>query len=188
MKGSKSTRQAAAALFFVAGVFSAPFSLAGLEEDYEKANEAQGRGDFMVAMPLLKKTADAGYAPAQALFADMLDASDSPDEAIGYYIKAAEQGDAHGQTGLARMLAAGRGVARDNAKAAEWLQKAAAQDYLDAVKVLMGAYQTGAYGLTPDPEQAKVLEARFKVLNDKFVKEQQEREKAKAAKNSEQAK
>jgi TPR repeat protein len=181
-------RQVAAAVFVVAGVFSASLSLAGVEEDYEKANEAQGRGDFMVAMPLLKKTADAGYGPAQSLFADMLDASESQEEAVGYYIKAAEQGDAHGQSGLARMLSAGRGVARDNAKALEWLRKAAAQDYLDAVKVLMGAYQTGAYGVTPDPGQAKELEARFKILNDKFVKEQQEKEKAKAAKNGEQAK
>ena len=188
MKGVKSMGQVAVALLVVAGVFFASPSLAGVEEDYEKADEAQGRGDFTVAMPLLKKTADAGYAPAQSLFADMLDASDSPEEAIGYYTKAAEQGNAHGQTGLARMLSAGRGVARDNVKALEWLQKAAAQDYLDAVKVLMGAYQTGAYGVTPDPEQARVLEERRKVLNDKLVKELEEKEKARAAKNAEQAK
>jgi len=166
----------------VAAIVSVPVCLAGVVEDYQKGNEAQGRGDFMVAMPLLKSAADQGYAPAQSLYGEMLDASESNEEAVSYFSKAAEQGDARGQFGLARMYGAAKGVARDNEKAAFWLKKAAEQDYFEALKVIVGAYRNGTYGFKVDPGQEQAWEARLRVASDKFVKEQQEKKaKAKAA-------
>jgi TPR repeat protein len=183
MKNAKSMRRVAvAASVMVAAIVSMPLCLADMVEDYQNANEAQGRDDFMVAMPLLKKAADEGYAPAQSLYGEMLDAAESNEEAVSYFIKAAEQGDARGQLGLAKMYGAGKGVKLDNEKAAYWLTKAAEQDYFEALKVIVNAYNTGAYGFKVDPEQEKAWGARLQVATDKFVKEQQEiKAKAKAA-------
>jgi len=180
VKNAKSMRRVGvAALVVVAAIVSVPLCLAGVEEDYQKGYEAQGRGDFMVAMPLLKSAADQGYAPAQALYGEMLDAAESNEDAVSYFMKAAEQGNARGQLGLAKMYGAAKGIKLDNEKASYWLMKAAEQDYFEALKVIVGAYHNGTYGFKVDPEQAKAWEARLKVASDKFVKEQQEK-KAKA--------
>jgi len=183
MKNAKSMRRVGVAALVVAvAIFSVPLCLAGVEEDYQKGNDAQGRGDFMVAMPLLKSAADQGYAPAQSLYGEMLDAAESNEEAVSYFIKAAEQGDARGQLGLAKMYGAAKGVKRDYEKAAYWLTKAAEQDYFEALKVIVGAYGNGTYGFKIDPEQVQAWGARLQVVSDKFVKEQQEKKaKAKAA-------
>ncbi|CAK0744461.1 conserved hypothetical protein [Gammaproteobacteria bacterium] len=53
-------------------------------------------------------------------------------EAVSWYLKAAEQGDADAQFNLGIMYAEGRGVAQDIREAALWLRKAAEQGDEDA--------------------------------------------------------
>jgi hypothetical protein len=53
-------------------------------------------------------------------------------EALRWYRKAANQGDAAAQYNLAGMYATGEGTARDLAEARKWMQKAAASGDADA--------------------------------------------------------
>src|SRR5688572_18227950 len=84
---------------------------------------ARGKGvprDTERAMQLLRASAEAGHAPAQAqLAAEVFRAS--KDEALRWYLAAAAQGDAAGQLGAGRMLYRGTFVARDEARGLELL-------------------------------------------------------------------
>jgi len=60
-------------------------------------------------------------------------------EALEWFRKAAEQGDAGAQFNLGMMYAEGEGIEQDNAEAVKWLRKAAEQgdeDALDELKRL----------------------------------------------------
>ena len=70
--------------------------------------------------------------------------------------KDAESGIPAAQYELSVRYALGNGVERDEAKAAEWCQKAAA-DYPDAQFEIGYKYYTGNHGVTP-PDYAKALE------------------------------
>jgi TPR repeat protein len=94
-------------------------------------------------MTPLKRAADAGHPAAQALYGDILDRAELNDEAVSYLRKAAEQGNADGQYGLAVMYLTGEGVVRDDAEAGRWMRAAAAQDHLYAVIALAKAYING---------------------------------------------
>jgi len=57
-------------------------------------------------------------------------------EGYAWFLKAAENGDAYAQHSLGMMYAFGRDVEKNDAKAQEWFQKAAAQEYRDAYGAL----------------------------------------------------
>ena len=60
-------------------------------------------------MPALRRAADDGYAPAQSLYGYILDKAEYNEEAAQYFIRrAADQGDADGQYGLAMLYAAAK--------------------------------------------------------------------------------
>ena len=59
-------------------------------------------------------------------------------EAVKWFHKAAEQGNATAQYNLGRMYQNGEGVTRDFAEARRWYQKAAAQGHEDAKVLLEG--------------------------------------------------
>ena len=84
--------------------------LAGPQDDYSAGRKAYLAGDVRRAMPPLKRAADAGHAPAQSLYAYILDKAEYNEEAAQYFRRAAEQGDADGQYGLGILYAAGEGV------------------------------------------------------------------------------
>jgi hypothetical protein len=67
--------------------------------------------------------------------------------------KAAEQGDAASQYGLAQRYEAGKGVKQDFAKAAEWYGKAAAQGHAKAQTNLGNLYRAGQ-GVSQDLDEA----------------------------------
>ena len=73
--------------------------------------------------------------------------------AMGWYRKAAEQGNANAQTGLASMYIYGEGVARDYAAAVSWYRKAAEQGHADAQNNLGAMYDIGT-GVPQDYVQA----------------------------------
>lgn len=128
---------------------------AGPEEDYKAGAKSYGDGDVMTAMPLLKKAADAGHAPAQALYGLILDRADSDEEAVGYMRKAADQGNADGQFGYGSMLAAGEGIKRDPVAGRAWVAKAAEQGHKLAINELALAYVKGAPGLTDEMRRSE---------------------------------
>lgn len=77
----------------------------------------------------------------------------APEEKFAALMRKAEAGDARSQFGLARMYYNGDGVAKDDAKAAEWYQKAAEQGNAFAQYKLGEMYNKGE-GVTQDTAKA----------------------------------
>lgn len=127
---------------------------------FQRAKRLIGSGDLVTGMKLLREAAEAGHAPAQAALGEILDRAEEDAEAVTWYRKAAEQGNAAGQFGLGMAYAAGEGVARDPVQAEAWVRKAALQDYVNAVDVLAQAYRKGDLGLAPDPQHAEAWRQR----------------------------
>lgn len=121
---------------------------AGPEDDFRAGSKAFHSGDIVEAMAMLKRSADAGHAPAQALLGDVLDQAEFDEEALAYYRKAAQQGNADGEFGVGAMYAAGEGVKRDPAEALKWITRAAEKGHVLATKVLAQAHIKGELGLT----------------------------------------
>ena len=117
------------------------------EDDYRAGSQAYQGGDVVQAMALLKRAADAGHAPAQALLAYILDKAEFNDEALAYYRKAAAQGNADGEYGLGTMYAAGDGVARNPVEARRWIMRAAERGHAGAINALASAYINGGLGI-----------------------------------------
>jgi TPR repeat protein len=148
----------------------ATLALAGAPEDTEQAETALRNGDLISAMSLLRRAADAGHAPAQARLGDLLDAAEFDAEAVALYRKAAAQNHPAGETGLARMLAVGEGVAKDPAQALALLRRAAEREHPPALDALSRAYRSGTLGLPRDPVEAQRLADRAKALREAQAK------------------
>lgn len=74
-------------------------------------------------------------------------------QAVAWYRKAAEQGDAHAQFILGLMYFDGRGVAKDDLQAVTWYRKAAEQGYSSA-QVNLGLMHVSGRGVAKDDLQA----------------------------------
>lgn len=122
-------------------------AVAGPKEDYQQGERSYRAGDVIGAMAQLKKSADAGYAPAQALLGEILDRAEFDEDAVEYYRKAAAQGDADGELGLGSMYAAGEGVKRDFGQALKLVTMAAEKGHARAINTLAQAYLNGDWGL-----------------------------------------
>ena len=132
---------AAAALCFALNAFAVA------EDEYRAGLKFYQGGDVTTAMTRLRKASDAGHAPAQVLLADILDQAEMNEEAVVYYRKAAEQGNADGEFGLGNMYASGEGVKRDPAEARKWLTRAAEKNHVRATAAVAQAYISGGLGL-----------------------------------------
>ena len=80
----------------------------------------------------------------------------NPEEAVQFLTRAADAGAADAQYELAKLYERGLGVPADPARALDLYQKAAAQNFPDAVNDMGFIHYQGSLGLTPDP--AKGLE------------------------------
>lgn len=132
-----------------------------LVEQAEKALDSQ---DLDVALKFYIQAAELNYMPAQVAIGKMADAAQYYEEAVGWFLMAAMQGDAAGQYELGRMYQLGNGIEKDEAKAAYWYRRSAAQDYLPAVKGMAITYQLGGLGIKADPDKAKSWGAKAKRL------------------------
>lgn len=141
---------ALAVLLAAASVAAAP------EDDFRAGEQAYLAGDVTGAMGALRRAADAGHAPAQALLAEILDRAEFNDEALAWYRRAAEQGLAAGEFGLGTMYLAGEGVRADRSQALFWFARAAGKDHAEAIVALAQALMAPPPGAAPDPE-ARVL-------------------------------
>ena len=77
------------------------------------------------------------------------------DEAVKWFRKAADQGDAAAQCNLGNMYAEGRGVTKDEAEAVKWFRKAAERGHSPAQFNLGASYLFGQ-GVIKDPVQAHI--------------------------------
>lgn len=75
------------------------------------------------------------------------------EEALIYFRKAAEDGDAAAQTYLGFMYQAGQGVTKDNAETVRWYRKAAEQGNADA-QIQLGVRYEAGQGVTKDDSEA----------------------------------
>lgn len=125
----------------VTGVFA---QTADAEQEYKEGHEKWASGDLIGALPLLRKAADAGHAPAQALYGYLLDEADNDVDAADYYRRAADQGNPDGALGLAGLYFAGDGGLDKNQQAArELLEKAASTGHAQATINLSHYYAIG---------------------------------------------
>lgn len=119
------------------------------EDDHRRGEEAFRRGDIVSAMAALRGPAEAGYAPSQVLLGNILDQAELNDEALSWYRKAAQQGDAGGEYGVGTMYLAGEGVGKDAAQAYAWFLRSAQKEHGPAVIALASAYLAAEKGALP---------------------------------------
>ena len=115
-------------------------------EDYEAGVKADAKGDSIGALTLYKQAADAGYAPAQARYADRFKSGQFIPEALKYY-RMSVQSNMNGQYGLGAMYEEGDGVKQDFGVARLLFGLAAEQGHQEASIRLADAYLRGQAGL-----------------------------------------
>jgi len=115
------------------------------------------RTDFFVAVPLLRKAADAGHIEAAVVLGTIYDGAEQDEQAVIYFRKAADAGNLEGMYGLANMLAAGEGVTKDVEAAKALFIKAANAGHITSIQLMAQAYLRGELGI-PE-EQRKGAEA-----------------------------
>jgi TPR repeat protein len=144
---------ACAAIALAAAAVAAP------DEDYRRGERAYRSGDVVEAVAVLRRAAENGHAPSQVLLAEILDRAELNEEAIVWFRRAAEQGDAAGAYGLGAMYLAGEGVKQDPQEAYRWFARAAEKGYAPAILSLASAYLRAARDPAwPAPEQGRAEE------------------------------
>jgi TPR repeat protein len=125
---------------------------------FEEGEAAYNRFDWTTAMRLLRPVAEGGNVKAEHLVAMMYlwgrGVAEDPVEALRWYRKAAEQGDAEAEAevGAAYWGAWGQPgpVQRDNSEALKWYRKAADQGQKEAQYALGLMYEDGTEGVPQD--------------------------------------
>lgn len=133
-----------------AGLAASVAALAAPEDDFTAGLRSYRQGDMRTAISTLRKSADAGHAPSQALLGDILDLAEDNEEAVRYYRLAADQNLPEGFYGLGVMHATGEGVPRDLVAARQWLSKSAQAGFPLAIQTLALAYIKGGLALTDE--------------------------------------
>lgn len=167
----KSGKWLFAALTMVMGsvAFADPVQDAELAELAEKAIYAD---DLPKAMELLNKAALQGYAPAQARLGDILDIAEDKERAVFWYNISVEAGSAAGEMGLGNMYLKGEGVKKDADKGVYWIRRAAEQNYLPAMELLVKTLR----------HQAQIWEDKAEAMKVNLAAEKEVAEKAAAEK------
>jgi uncharacterized protein len=142
---------------FVAIVLSVGLTRLVEAEPFEDAMDAYGRGDYAIAIPLLRPMADHGDAIAQYVLAVMYKngqgVPQDDAEAVRWFRKAAEQKYSEAQFSLGSQYFRGVGVTKDDIEAARWYRRAADQGNAAAQAFLGGMYDKGQ-GVPKDYVQA----------------------------------
>ena len=155
-----------------------PAAQADDAEDMARANDFYDKQQMVDAIPIFMKLAEKNYLPAQTRLGDIMDYTEEDEQAVGWYIMAAFQGDAAGAYGLGRMYANGDGIKRDNGQALYWIKLAAGKDDLNAIKALEAAYRTGADSgleVAIDLKQSQFWETKRKPLEEARKKADEEK-------------
>ena len=135
-------------------------------DDVVKAKEAFDRADIVSAMAFYRKAAEAGYAPAQTRLAYLLDQSEENEEAVAWYKRAIENGDAAAEFGLAGMYVSGDGIPQNTEEALRLFTSSANKNHIPAIHVMAAAYEKGEMGLRIDYEAARAWLEKSVQLDD----------------------
>jgi len=138
-----------------------PVALADAIGELALAEQAMDEQDLHEAAIHYRKAAEMNYLPAQTSLGELLHTSQDFDEAFGWFLMSAYQGDAAGAYDLGQMYANGEGVEKNLVKAVYWIKLAAEKNYLAAAETLAAAYRTGDLGLKKDPDQEKKWSSRL---------------------------
>jgi TPR repeat protein len=125
-----------------------------------QAEQALDREELDTAVKLYQQAAELNSTAAQVYMGEFANSAQFYEEAVGWFLMAASQGNAAGQFDLAQMYVAGTGIEKDEAKALYWFRRSADKNYLPAVKLVGNAYRLGLYGLKIDLEKAKSWDAK----------------------------
>lgn len=141
---------------------AAPATPVDPKELVAQAEQALDRDEIDVGVKLYHQAAELNYTLAQVYMGEFAETSQYLEEAVGWFLMAATQGDAAGQYDLGRMYVSGSGIAKDEAKGLYWFRRSADKNYLPAVKIIAGAYRSGTFPqlIKVDLDQAKLWEAK----------------------------
>jgi TPR repeat protein len=148
-----------------------PAAFAVVPAEFALAEQAMDEQDLREAAKHYRKAAEQNYLPAQTALGDLMRASQDFDEAFGWYLTSAYQGDAAGAYGLGEAYANGEGVEKNFEKAVYWIKHAAEKNYLPAAEAMAVSYRQGGLGLAKDLDQAKIWESRLPALRAASTKE-----------------
>ena len=140
--------------------------LADARSDGERGIAEYRQGNLIEAMEWLRKSATAGYTPAQTTLAFILDAAEDDEAAFRWYQEAADKNDAEGLFGLGSMYAKGEGTEKDSARAGELIRQAAELEHLQAMRVYANALELGQLGFAADPGEAAAWYLKAANLGD----------------------
>src|SRR6266581_4893502 len=138
--------------------------VAGPAEDYAAGLAAYRSGDIVASMAMLKRAADAGSAPAQALYGDILDRAELNDEAMRWLRMAAAQNHALAINALVQACISNDPICdpatRTSAETRALIFRAAESGYLPAIDALAKAFHTGAFGVAVNAADATTWAAK----------------------------
>lgn len=101
------------------------------------------RGDVVAAMTLLREPASQGFVPAQVLLAYYLDYAEEDEDALRWYLAAAEAGNAEAQFKLGKLYATGEGTSKNPQLAMSWFLRSGEQGYPAAIRMLANSFELG---------------------------------------------
>lgn len=134
-----------------------PLTKEEIEEVYRKGQADWDAGDPIAAMPKLKKAANAGHPVAQYLYGYTLDAADEDVQAVGYYRKAADQGNLDAMFALSGFHVSGDAdVKKDLAAARDLLERAADKGHYQSIASLVMSLNHGGLGFTTEERNGAV--------------------------------
>jgi TPR repeat protein len=151
-----------------------PSVFADAVADMALGDKAMESEDIPQAEKYYRLAAEQNYAPAQVAMGELMHSTLENDQAVGWFLMAAYQGDAAGAYDLGQMYVVGEGVEQNSAKALYWIKHSAEKNYLPAVEVIARAYRMGDLGLDIDLDQAKIWDAKLPALRaaaNKLIKE-----------------
>ncbi len=146
-------------------IAQSPAAFADIAGDMAVAEAALNREDLTDATKLYKKIAEKNHLPAQVATGELMRTAQEYEEAFGWFMMAAYQGDAAAAYYMGQMYSLGEGVEQNLEKALYWTKLAAGKNSLPAQGVLASAYRNGELGLTVDIEQAKIWETKAAALS-----------------------
>jgi TPR repeat protein len=180
------------------GLYHAAF--ATQEEDFDKAYQNFMDADFTASTKMFTELAEQNYLPAQTQLGEMLLEGTEYNEALGWFLTSAFQGDARGQYFLGQMYGNGFGVEKSPSKAFYWTKKSAEQNYLPAVKLLSLSYRpvegtlpegmplpNAFLGVEANSEQAEFWSAKLPALEKEERRIRKKEKEARDKKRAEEA-
>lgn len=124
----------------------------------------EGQHKDAEVLEILRNAAELGVPNLSCRLGEMLETGSGvardEQEAVHWYLKAADQGDAEAQFLLGQMYAGGRGVARDETQASQWFRKASESTDADSLNGLSWFLATSTDDTIRDGTNALIFAER----------------------------